>query len=154
VNIRIFLSFVASNQRTLTPAVRWYFFCRWDRLRIRGHVCVSSVVGSLLLLLTLTHRHQGNRAAAEDEQRGRRRYGLSTRRRTLRRGGRNAVPLLPTANMGAGRAIFTTTAGTTTDDDSPSSSSSSYEDDDADIRLRRPARPRGRSEARSGPTVK
>ena len=102
---------------------------------------MSSVVGSLLLLLTLTHRHQGNRAAAEDEQScagdaREERYGLSTRRRTLRRGGRNAVPLLPTANMGAGRAIFTTTAGTTTDDDSPSSSSSSYEDNDADIRRR------------------
>jgi hypothetical protein len=89
------------------------------------HDCVRSVVGSLLSLLVnpnppasracwpITLRRRRKSGGVRGRQ-GKRRHGLSTGWCTLRRGGREAAPLLPTANAGAGRAIFATLAGATT----------------------------------------
>ena len=88
------------------------------------HVCMRSMVGSLLLLLTLTHRRQGHAgrrwtSGGVRGRQGRRCHGHSTGQCTPRRGGRNAAPLLPMANTGAGRAIFATMAGATTNPPPP-----------------------------------
>ena len=97
------------------------------------------------------------RAAAEDERRragdAREEASRAFHRAThpaTRRSGCCAAP--PDGKRGCGMGDLRDNGGS--DDDSPSSSSSSSSEDyDADIRRRRPARPRGRSAARSGPTT-
>ena len=109
------------------------------------HVCVRSGLGSLLSLLTLTHRvsrrvcwpitvRRRRTSGGARGRQGRRCHRLSTGGRTPWRGGCDAASLLPTANAGVGRAIFATTAGATTTPPPPPP----YEDDDADIRRRDP----------------
>ena len=122
------------------------------------HVCVRSVLGSLLSLLTLTHRCQG-RAGRLPRGRG----GRADARGGGKGGGVAGFPPGDTPCDKEVAMLHRSSRRQTRVRDGRSlrqrgglddSSSSSYEDDDADIRRRRPARPRGRSAARSGPTVK
>jgi len=87
------------------------------------HVCVRSVVGSLLSLLTLTHWCQGRAGQLPPDSGG----------RTKARGGGKGGGVTPGDKRGCGTGDLRDNGWS--DNDSPFSSSS-YEDDDADIRRR------------------
>jgi hypothetical protein len=105
------------------------------------HVCVRSVVG----------RRQGRAGQLPRGSGGRAEASKAFHRATHPATRRSRCCAAPTnGKRGCGTGDLRDNNGS--NDDPPSSSSSSYEDVDADIRRRRPARPRGRSAARSGPT--
>jgi hypothetical protein len=122
------------------------------------HVCVRSLVGSLLSLLTLTHRRQG--CAGRLPRGG---GGRAEARGGGKGGGVTGFPPGDAPRDEEVAMLCLSSRWQTRVRDGQSSrqrggldgsSSSSYEDDDANIRRRRPARPRRKSVARSGPTVK